>query len=146
MKYGSGAEGQAMRAATSCFLCALNIIVMQDTHTWPELSRPSCEVAHFLTHTNTLARTHPCLLAVNHSPTAGTSVRPVSQFRGQRSLHRPPHSCFHLFVCRLVRLHFLESASLRPSFTLDLFFLPLSPVCSQTCFSDLSPLRSLKEP
>lgn len=42
-----------------------------------------------------------------------------SGVRGHHTVHT--HSCFHLFVCLLVQLHFLESASLRPSFTLDFF-------------------------
>lgn len=53
---------------------------------------------HFRTHTNTLTHTQPALLAVTHSTAAGTSVRPLSQFRGRRSPHRP-HTLLFSFVC-----------------------------------------------
>lgn len=129
-----------------CSLCALNIVGMQATDT------ASAESAfllsgthHFRTHTNTLTHTQPALLAVTHSTAAGTSVRPLSQFRGRRSSHRP-HTLLFSFVCLSACAASFPGVCVTPFVFHSTFFPPLSPFCSQTCFSDLSPPSTLQEP
>lgn len=129
-----------------CSLCALNFVGMQATDT------ASAESAfllsgthHFCTHTNTLTHTQPALLAVTHSTAAGTSVRPLSQFRGRRSPHRP-HTLLFSFVCLSACAASFPGVCVTPFVFHSTFFFPLSPFCSQTCFSDLSPPSALQEP
>lgn len=113
-----------MRGPASCSLRAPNIIAMQDT----DAARAESAVLqsgtlHSRSHTNTPTRSRPALLAVNHSPSAGTSDRPVSRVKGQRSPQHP-HTLLFSFVCLSAGAASFPgvSQSLRPSFTPDFFF------------------------
>lgn len=151
MKYGSEAEELAMRGPTSCFHCTLNIIVMQDTHAArAESAFLRSGTLHFRTHTNTLAHTHPALLAVNHFPNCRDFCQASVTVQGSEvttpSTHTPVFICLFVGLCSFISWRLRHTLCLLLSVFHSTFFFPLSPLCSQTCFSDLSPLSLLQDP